>query len=172
MKLLRWQLVRTYATRRAERPPPRFPDPLAKVEGVQVAPNLTFFHRPPPSAPTPESLTTAPASPLLRLPTDSSGRPARLPPPVAGKLPAAKKYHLNEEQINEIRRLRAADPINNTRSKLAKQFNTSSWFISTVSRISNERKKELDDAVEARRASWGERKRIAVEVRKKRREFW
>ncbi|KAH7101659.1 mitochondrial ribosomal protein subunit L20-domain-containing protein [Auriculariales sp. MPI-PUGE-AT-0066] len=164
------RLARTYATRRPERPPPRRRDPLADVEGLKVAPNLTFFHRPPPSAPTPESLTSAPSSPLLRPPTQSNA--PKLPPPMRGTLPEEKKQHLTEIDMNEIRRLRAADPVNNTRGKLAKQFNTSSWFISTVSRVPKDRKVALDAKLDAVREKWGERKRLSVEVRKKRREFW
>jgi len=95
-----------------------------------------------------------------------------LPPPLHGSVPPEKKYHLSEAQINDIRRLRAADPIANTRSKLAKQFNTTSWFISSVSKITKERKQKLDEEIEKQRGGWGERKRIAVDVRKKRRDFW
>ncbi|KZW00915.1 hypothetical protein EXIGLDRAFT_111959 [Exidia glandulosa HHB12029] len=170
--LARLRLVRSYATRRPELPPPRFPDPLENVKGVEVAPNLTFFHRPPPSMPTPESLTTAPASPLLRRPARTPRQPPQLPPPVSGKLPEQKKYHLTAEQINEIRRLRAEDPVKYSRSALAKRFDTTSWFVATVSKVPKERKKVLDAAVVKQREGWGELKRLAVDVRKKRREFW
>ncbi|KAH0831916.1 hypothetical protein J3R83DRAFT_12799 [Lanmaoa asiatica] len=72
---------RTYATRRPEKPPARFPDPLRNNPNAVVTPlegdKLTFIHRPPPSAPSPHSTTLDPASPLLR-PAATTGGP--LPP--------------------------------------------------------------------------------------------
>lgn len=39
-------------------------------EGEAAINKLTFIHRPPPTSPSPHSIITAPASPLLRAPTD------------------------------------------------------------------------------------------------------
>jgi hypothetical protein len=89
-----------------------------------------------------------------------------------GDLPLEKKYHLSEAQMNEIRKLRAADPAKWTRSALAKQFGVSSWFIATVSRVPKERKLKLDSQLEERRSKWGEEKRTIMEIRKKRRGLW
>lgn len=62
----------------AERPPYRAPDPLvnnpkATVTKLGGEEELTFIHRPPASAPSPYSLSVAPASPLLRPRTMSVG---------------------------------------------------------------------------------------------------
>src|SRR5258705_2524283 len=62
----------------AEKPPYRAPDPLvnnpkATVTKLGGEEELTFIHRPPASAPSPYSLSIAPASPLLRPRTMSVG---------------------------------------------------------------------------------------------------
>src|SRR5262245_7455973 len=79
-------LNRTYKNRHAERPPYRAPDPLVHNPDAKVTmleQDLTFIHRPPPTALTPFSLTTAPASPLLRRPAKETPLPPVLRPSAA-----------------------------------------------------------------------------------------
>ena len=174
--------VRRYATRRPERPPPKIKDPLLSPNAVhhQVAPNLSFIHRSPPTAPTPFSLSTAPSSPLLLpLPLPSSdastSNKAGLPPPTQKprKKPEAK---LTNEQIGEIRRLREADPTLHTRQKLARQFGCLPSYIPMVAPLSKvEMRKALarrEQEHEANRSRWGEQKAMVVAIRKKRRSLW
>lgn len=175
--------MRRYATRRPERPPPKIKDPLSSPNAIhsQVAPNLTFIQRPPPTAPTPYSLSTAPSSPLLLPPTtlpisnSSILKKAALPPPIQKphKKPEVK---LTDEQIEEIRRLREADPIIHTRQKLARQFGCLPSYIPMIAPL---RKVEMRKALarreqehEANRSRWGERKAMVVAIRKKRRSLW
>ncbi|KAJ2978638.1 hypothetical protein NUW54_g11257 [Trametes sanguinea] len=79
---LRLPFSRSYATRLPERPPYRAPDPLRNNPHATYQEladkNLTFIHRPPPTAPSPLSYTTSPASPLhlvYALPPSRSSRP-------------------------------------------------------------------------------------------------
>ncbi|KAI9061325.1 hypothetical protein FKP32DRAFT_948908 [Trametes sanguinea] len=173
---LRLPFSRSYATRLPERPPYRAPDPLRSNPHATYQEladkNLTFIHRPPPTAPSPLSYTTSPASPLLK-----DG-----PTPVTGALPPSvrkdkgEKARLSDEAIAKIRDLRRADPVKWTRGKLAKEFGCSPWFVGKLitlkgpdrRRALEEREREHAEA----RAKWGERKSLQAEIRKKRREFW
>ncbi|TFY83790.1 hypothetical protein EWM64_g215 [Hericium alpestre] len=135
--------------------------------------DLTFIHRPPSSAPTPFSYTTNPTSPLLR---SSSSKPvdAPLPPPL--RPTAAQKPRLSEEQLYEMRRLRASNPTLYTRKKLAEKFNCSEAFVGLVTPLSRQQQRvaldRRDQEHERARAQWGEKKLIVREIRKKRKEFW
>ncbi|OQN96707.1 hypothetical protein B0A48_17131 [Cryoendolithus antarcticus] len=82
-----------------------------------------------------------------------------------------KKYHLTQEQIAEIKRLRAEDPRTWTRVKLAEKFKCSQFFVSLCC-CAPEIKEERDKALEAVKAKWGERKREAREDRQTRKEGW
>lgn len=175
--------TRRYATRRPERPPSKIKDPLISPNAVhhQIAPDLTFIHRPPPTAPSPFSLTTAPSSPLLLPSTPSpsyeasTSKTAGLPPPIQ-KPRKGPETKLSDEQIEDIRRLRAADPVEHTRAKLAKQFGCLPAYIPMIAPLSKaEMRKALarrDQEHEANRNRWGERKEMVVAIRKKRRSLW
>ena len=93
-----------------------------------------------------------------------------LPPPV--RKPYDKKYHLNHEQVAEIRRLRSDDPFVWTRAKLAEKFDCSQFFIGMVCEASKERKEQSRQALENVKARWGKRRQYAREDRTRRRELW
>ncbi|KAI4186541.1 MAG: hypothetical protein L6R41_003415 [Letrouitia leprolyta] len=93
-----------------------------------------------------------------------------LPPPV--KKSVEKRYHLKEEEIEEIRRLRQEDPDTWTRNKLARKFNCSDFFIAMVCEASPSRKAQQQKAIDEIRARWGNRRRHAREDRQKRRVLW
>ena len=82
-----------------------------------------------------------------------------------------KKYHLTPEDMEEMRRLRATDPRTWTRAKLAEKFECSNLFVGFVCR-SPEMKRENEAKMAANRALWGNKKRKAMEDRRKRREMW
>lgn len=94
----------------------------------------------------------------------------RLPPPV--RAPYEKKYHLNEDDITQIRQLRTQDPVKWTRPKLAVKFDCSQYFVGLVCQTSEEvmemRKRELEEV----QRKWGPKKQSAREDRKKRRMLW
>lgn len=95
----------------------------------------------------------------------------KLPPPVR-QLPQKKKYHLREEEIAEIRRLRTTDPNVWTRTKLAQKFDCSQFFVGMVVQASKEKKEKERQILENVKEKWGRRRRYAREDRKKRRELW
>ncbi|KAI4920720.1 uncharacterized protein J4E92_008364 [Alternaria infectoria] len=102
---------------------------------------------------------------------------AFLPPRPSASLPAPlrkpyeKTYHLNEEDIAEIRRLRSADPDTWTRVKLADKFGCSQFFVGMVAK--NEKKAErVEKEHEAMRRKWGTRRREAREDRGRRKVLW
>lgn len=178
--------IRTYGTRthvmprthKAHKPPPRPTDPLNNNPhaGVQQLydENLTFIHRPPPTAPTPFSTTLQPASPLLRPPTKSNN--GHLPPLLRPSAYVKEPPRLGTKQIEEIRRLRQEDPEKYSRGKLANMFNCTTHFIAQVAALPPTKRKQFTKRREKEhekiREGWGERKTLFVDIRKKRREFW
>ncbi|RDB17882.1 hypothetical protein Hypma_000867 [Hypsizygus marmoreus] len=137
-------LTRSYATRgkrpkpgTSEKPAYHAPDPLvnnphAVVTSLQDE-NLTFIHRPPPSAPSPFSLSTAPTSPLLRPATPITNDP--LPPfvrPSADKVPLPRA---SDTVVAQIRGLRRSNPTKYSRGKLAKMFGVTQNFVGTIAAL-------------------------------------
>lgn len=153
--------VRNYAVSRAN-PRPKDPvltSPNAKVQQIG---EVTFIHNPPSSVPTPHSLTTAPASPLLFKAAEGGGE---LPPLVRQKR-KPEQARLTQEQMNELRRLRMSDPKTYTCGVLARKYGCSRVFVSMVAPLPKDKQPE--------RASeeWGEHKMLIREIRRRRREHW
>lgn len=168
---------RTYATRRPEKPPARFPDPLRNNPNAVVTPlegdKLTFIRRPPPSAPTPHSTTLDPASPLLR-PAASTGSP--LPPLLRPSAYRPEPERLSKEDIEKLRTLRLSNPDVYSCTKLAKMFNCTPGFVSQVAALPRSLRRvfarKQEGKVQAIKAGWGERKSTFRTIREKRRQFW
>lgn len=183
---LRFLTVRTYGTRthvmprthKAHRPPPRPTDPLTNNvnAGVQQLEdeNLTFIHRPPPTAPTPFSTILDPASPLLRPPAKVENE--RLPPLLRPSAYVKEPPRVTPEQILEIRRLRREDPEKYSRSRLAEMFNCTTHFVAQVAALPPTQRKQFwkrqEQEHEEIRERWGKRKSLIMDIRKKRRAFW
>ncbi|KAH9999625.1 mitochondrial ribosomal protein subunit L20-domain-containing protein [Russula compacta] len=171
-------LTRGYATRLPQKPPMRHPDPLLNnpnAVSTSLPEDLTFIHRPPPSAPTPLSYTVNPSSPLLRSaesPTPSTG--VALPPPLEKPTPAYPR--LSDDKITEMRRLRMENPARYTCRKLADTFGCSPSFVSYVAPLKPSQQRAAlarrEREHEKARARWGERTALIREIRKKRKEFW
>ncbi|KAG5648301.1 hypothetical protein DXG03_004873 [Asterophora parasitica] len=163
----------------SERPAYHAPDPLVNNPQAVVTSleddALTFIHRPPPSAPSPYSLSTAPSSPLLRPATPLTDAP--LPPPIR---PSAANKTLppraSDATVAEIRRLRRSDPVNNSRTKLANRFGVTSNFVAGVAALKSVPRTNLIRARDAEhqkiRDNWSEKKATVRAIREKRREFW
>lgn len=168
---------RTYATRRPEKPPARFPDPLRNDPNAVVTPldgdGLTFIHRPPPSAPSPFSTTLDPASPLLRPATSAGGR---LPPLLRPSEYRPGPERMSKEDIEKLRSLRRSDPGVYSCTRLANMFNCTPSFVSQVAALPRSLRrafaKRQQDRVDATKAGWGERKATFRAIREKRRQFW
>lgn len=170
-------LVRGYATRLPEKPPMRHPDPLLNNPNTvttSLPEDLTFIHRPPPSASTPHSYTVNPTSPLLLADSPLPETGSSLPPPLAR--PRLERPRLSDDQITEMQRLRAQDPKRYTRTKLAELFGCSPAFVSYVAPLGRSEQKAAlarrERAHEKSRTQWGEKSAIIREIRRKRKEFW
>lgn len=188
---------RTYASRyprpkpgTSERPASRPPDPLTHSAAAAVSEldddALTFIHRPPPSAPSPNSYTTLPASPLLRpRPAAEEGdveaaapeTPARALPPVFRRADRDPKEQVSSHVIRRMREMRNRDPAKYTRGVLARTFNTTEAFVGMVAAISKKsvrkaRVRDRDAQHAKQREGWSERREMIVAIRHKRREFW
>jgi hypothetical protein len=161
----------------AERPAYHAKDPLVNNPKAAVTKleedGLTFIHRPPPTAPTPFSLMTAPASPLLRPPTPYNGEPL---PPLSRSPPAEAPPRMSDKDIEKIRELRALNPEKYTRGKLAKRFNCTPNFVGLMAPLKTSQRtavlKVRDEKHEARREKWSEKHSIVKAISKKRRELW
>ncbi|KAF8340335.1 mitochondrial ribosomal protein subunit L20-domain-containing protein [Cantharellus anzutake] len=149
---------------------PRPRDPLltsTKAVIQELEPGVTFIKRPPPSAPSQHSLTTAPVSPLLR------PIPLRNPlPSTDSSSSSVKRYHLTEEKIAEMRQLRRADPVKNSVISLARRFDCSRAFVQISAPLSREQRKKRDMELQAQREKWSNRKKLVREIRQRRKLFW
>ncbi|KAF8724908.1 hypothetical protein AX14_008475 [Amanita brunnescens Koide BX004] len=156
------------------RPDPLENNPKAVVTQLSEE-NLTFIHRPPPTAPSPYSLTTAPASPLLwQYPTPPDDTP--LPPVSRARLYKPQPERLPEEDVEKIRQLRRSDPETYTRQKLAQMFGCTQTFVGAVAGLKKSLRKKVIRKEAARferqREAWSEQKVTARAIRGKRRELW
>ncbi|KAG6041791.1 hypothetical protein E4U41_002003 [Claviceps citrina] len=93
-----------------------------------------------------------------------------LPPAMKYKRRTAR-YNLKEEDVQEIRRLRAEDPITWSVGKLAAKFDCSEVFVKIVAPASKEHHKWLQEKLERKMARWGPKKMQAREDRKRRAEM-
>lgn len=177
--------TRTYATRflrpkpgTSERPPYRPTDPLVNNPKAAVTPledgELTFIHRPPPTAPSPYSLSTAPSSPLLwASPTPQDGP---LPPFIRPSADKIQPGRVSDQDLEKIRKLRHSNPSMYSRGKLAKMFGCTESFIGAVAALKKPQRTSLiklrDQKHEEARGKWSEKKSIVRAVRAKRRTLW
>jgi len=170
---LRSVISRSYATRLPQRPPARAPDPFTdpKVVHQTVSNDLTFIHRPPPSAPTPLSYTTAPVSPLLQ-PKPQVTASGPLPP----RLGRAAPERMSDEAIAEMQRLRKEDPETWTTASLARKFGCTQTFVMMKAPLKmslrKQRRRERDAEHEKFRNRWGEKRSLIRDIQHKRREMW
>lgn len=85
--------------------------------------------------------------------------------------PAAKAYHLTQDDVAEIRRLRQLDPIEWSVHRIAQHFECSPIFVMMVVRSSQEHQQQVKERVEAARSRWGAIRTKARVDRVKRREM-
>jgi hypothetical protein len=102
--------------------------------------------------------------------TSTLASSSSLPPPVIKPKPGYQRHHLSEEDVAEIRRLRTSDPEKWSRLRLARKFNCSSLFVGICCEATKEKVETEKARLEAIRARWGPKRRMAREDRVKRRE--
>ena len=176
---------RTYATRHprpkpgsAERPPYRAPDPFLNNPNAIVTSlenDFTFIHRPPPTAPSPFSLTTDPASPLLKasLPAPESDL---LPPLIRPSADKVQPSRVSDTVVTKIRYLRHSNPAKYSRGVLAGMYGCTQSFIGSIAALKKSKRTamiKLQDQKHAEvREKWSEKKSMVRAIRAKRRTFW
>ncbi len=151
----------------------------------KTEPHDHIIYNPPPSAPnvyhTPtiflpktdkrRQLYEQAASRDSQLSATPSAPPSELPPPV--RQPYQKRYHLTQEDMEEMRRLRREDPLEWSAKKLAKKFDTSSIFVGFVTEgIAKEKREQQKQVTEIVKSRWGVKRRTAREDRALRKERW
>ncbi|KAK9455708.1 mitochondrial ribosomal protein subunit L20-domain-containing protein [Dipodascopsis uninucleata] len=133
-----------------------------------LPPGLTY--NPPASAPSPFDTPDIFLPAEERTNVSASTSTNILPPPLG---PAKEKtYHLSEEQITEIKRLRLADPYKNTRKALAAQFNCSPFFIGMVAEAPLERRQDMERRLDYIKSKWSVYRKNARGQRARRRDSW
>lgn len=153
---------------------------LRVAPDASFAPSKTQDHiifNPPSSAP------SVLHTPLLFLPKEDKRRAlfasaaakktanGELPPPTFVPKPGYQRHHLTEADVAEIKRLRSTDPEQWSSTRLAKKFNCNARFVAMCCEAPQE-KKDLEKAkLEAVKARWGPKKRMAREDRAKRQEM-
>lgn len=177
--------LRTYATRwprpkpgTAERPPYRPPDPLINNPNATVTvlsdEDLTFVHRPPPTASSPQSFTTNPTSPLLRPKNEPKNSP--LPPLIRPSAEKASPSRLSDENVAKLKQLRRSDPKKYSRTVLAKMFGCTQGFVSLVAALPKTQRKAMRKAREAEhqaiRDKWSQKHSLVKAIQVKKKEFW
>jgi hypothetical protein len=95
---------------------------------------------------------------------------AKLPPGVSK--PWTYEKQLTQEDVEEIRRLRAEDPWKNTVNYLAKKFGCSHLLVMGIQSAPLEVKKAHTKRVEAAMNKWSGKTKVARRDREKRKELW
>ena len=92
-----------------------------------------------------------------------------MPPPLTA--PQQKKYHLTQEDVEQMRQLRALDPKKWTIGALADKFKCS-YFFAQITCKNAAAGKEAAEKLQQIKEKWGPRKRMAREDRTKRKDLW
>ncbi|OAA33265.1 hypothetical protein AAL_00730 [Moelleriella libera RCEF 2490] len=95
---------------------------------------------------------------------------AALPPQMKYKHRTAR-YHLKEEDMEEMRRLRAEDPAEWTVNRLARKFECSEVFVKMVAPAPAGHKAWLQETLDRKKARWGPSKTRARDDRRRRAEM-
>lgn len=94
-----------------------------------------------------------------------------LPPPAHRSESHVKKYNVTQDQVEEMRELRASDPITWSVHRLAEKFDCSNYFVMMCCKASREHKDRERERLDAIKARWGPIRAHARDERKKRKEL-
>jgi hypothetical protein len=83
-----------------------------------------------------------------------------------------KQLHVTREQMEEMRQLRAQDPVFWTRTRLAAKFDCSVMFVAMAAPAPAEHRRSLDQATTEAAEHYGYKRRQIRLNRKRRRELW
>ncbi|KAK9236320.1 mitochondrial ribosomal protein subunit L20-domain-containing protein [Lipomyces kononenkoae] len=133
-----------------------------------LPPGLSY--NPPPTAPSPFETPDIFLPPSERRLVSTAEALPVLPP--ALRETKKKTYHLTQEQIEEIKQLRTAQPYKWTRKSLAKKYGCSQFFVGMIAEAPESRKLDMQRRLAVIKSRWGLFKRTARTHRQKRRELW
>ncbi|KAI1425046.1 hypothetical protein F5Y12DRAFT_399548 [Xylaria sp. FL1777] len=131
----------------------------------------SVYHTPFKFLPKSDPRRQANLSQLLRSSTHSdnySPPTADLPPTALKSETHEKKYNVTREEVDEMRELRAIDPLTWSVHKLAKKFNCTPLFVMMCCKASPEHKERERQRLDAIKARWGSIRTKAREERTKR----
>ncbi|KAI0102753.1 mitochondrial ribosomal protein subunit L20-domain-containing protein [Nemania sp. FL0031] len=135
----------------------------------------SVYHTPFKFLPKSDPRRQANLSQLLRSASDSPREagmmPTVLPPPSRAAEMREKKYNVTREQVEEMRRLRAADPATWSVHKLADKFECTPMFVMICCKAAPEHREKERQRLDAIKARWGPIRTKAREDRKKRRDM-
>jgi len=119
-----------------------------------------------------ESSTTLTFNPSSAVPDQQQQPPpAELPPRVNHERYTADKYHLTKADVEEMRRLRAEDPVEWSVLKLARRYNCSPIFVMLTTKTSEEYRASVRARIDEARRQWGPIRTKARADRRKRMEM-
>ncbi|KAK9447778.1 mitochondrial 54S ribosomal protein mL58 [Limtongia smithiae] len=149
--------------------PTRFnPQSSANTARPIYPPGLTY--NPPPSTSSPYETPDIFLPMDKRIAIDRAESLSYLPPPL--RTIQEKTYHLTEENIAELRRLRYEDPAKWTRSKLGEKFGCSPFFAGMAAELPPDQLREQLKGKVKEQKKWGLYKRNARLQREKKKEGW
>ena len=95
---------------------------------------------------------------------------AQLPPPLPKQ--SEKRYHVTQEQMQEMRTLRDEDPLKWSVKQLAKKYDCSPIFVQFITGGNKEQRQRQKAITEAVKSRWGKKRTVAREDRALRKERW
>ncbi|KAI1756333.1 mitochondrial ribosomal protein subunit L20-domain-containing protein [Xylaria castorea] len=130
----------------------------------------SVYHTPFKFLPKSDPRRQANLSQLLRSSSDlhTSSRSTQLPPPVRTKEIRETRYNVTQEQVEEMRRLRAEDSATWSVLRLAEKFECSPLFVMMCCRASPEHKDKENKRLAVIKSRWGTIRTKARAERKKR----
>ncbi|KAI0972338.1 mitochondrial ribosomal protein subunit L20-domain-containing protein [Xylaria arbuscula] len=130
----------------------------------------SVYHTPFKFLPKSDPRRQANLSQLLRSSADlqTSTRLTTLPPTARAGETREKKYNVTREQVEEMRQLRASDPLTWSVHKLAAKFECTPLFVMMCCKASPEHKDKERQRLDAIKARWGPIRTKARDERKKR----
>ncbi|KAI0521803.1 mitochondrial ribosomal protein subunit L20-domain-containing protein [Xylaria bambusicola] len=128
----------------------------------------SVYHTPFKFLPKSDPRRQANLSQLVRSSTDLHASRSSLPPVSRATETREKKYNVTREQVEEMRHLRASDPVTWSVHKLAEKFQCGPLFVMMCCKASPEHKEKERQRLEAIKARWGEVRTKARGERQKR----
>ncbi|KAH6641636.1 mitochondrial ribosomal protein subunit L20-domain-containing protein [Chaetomium tenue] len=98
----------------------------------------------------------------------SSQSPTDLFPSIEGEPRYRARHHLTKADIEEMRRLRAADPVANSVQNLSLRFRCSKLFVLMCCQAPSGHREKVQAELEATKARWGPRRAAARDERRAR----